>query len=318
MKTPKHALKAPNIEAKDQQAENKKEQEVNKDPYASNVEILIIIAVLMCRALIAFIIRGRSLRHGLIIAWTIVVSSGQIETHQLKVPTLGSSLTTILNVLDIRLEVPLLAESIRDQGHQEFPKEFSTVLMSSLVALMLSLGCFLSSCRALGLYSGVGLFPLLASKASFSFLTFFQRRLYLAIKSGQGSASPGPRSTNLNLQPLTSGQRPRLAKERKNNKEKRSKEGFGLTLAMARLLGDLDWLRRATGGKDPRLSHAFHQSILGKEIICQEIHSLGLDVHQGLSNSPRSDLLALSRAAPSWRSQCLMGGRGLPKPSMWG
>ncbi|KAJ8432300.1 hypothetical protein Cgig2_019229 [Carnegiea gigantea] len=97
----------------------KEEQEASKDPYTSSVRILIIIIILVRCSLNMFIVRVRSLaiqRRGLLIAWTVFVSYRRIEIHQLRVLTLGPGFTTILNILDIRLEVALLAESIRGQG----------------------------------------------------------------------------------------------------------------------------------------------------------------------------------------------------------
>ncbi|KAJ8423183.1 hypothetical protein Cgig2_030968 [Carnegiea gigantea] len=80
----------------------------------------------------------------------------RVEIHQLRIPTLGLGLTTFLYILDMRLEVALLAESVKGQGHQEFTKELCTVLISPPVALMLDFGRLLSPHRGLSLCSGVG------------------------------------------------------------------------------------------------------------------------------------------------------------------
>ncbi|KAJ8432299.1 hypothetical protein Cgig2_019228 [Carnegiea gigantea] len=140
-----------------------------------------------------------------------------------------------------------------------------------------------------------------ASKASFSFLTFSQRRLYLAVESSDFWRSVW-RSWICFFRVEIDGVDPTTF-----NTWAKACNGH-------LLLGDLEWPCRSKRGKDPRLSQAFHQSILGGEINRQEIHGLGLGVHRGLPNSPRGDLLALSRAVPNRRSQRLMGGQALPKP----
>ncbi|KAJ8423652.1 hypothetical protein Cgig2_010639 [Carnegiea gigantea] len=100
-------------------------------------------AVLMRNGIAAaVVVRSRGLdveRRGLLIAQTVVIKHGQNEIHQLRVSTIDRSLATVLDVLNIRLEVSLLAESIGGQGYQEFSKEFYAVLMPALVALMLPL-----------------------------------------------------------------------------------------------------------------------------------------------------------------------------------
>ncbi|KAJ8440104.1 hypothetical protein Cgig2_026455 [Carnegiea gigantea] len=96
-------------------AENKKEQETKEDPYTSGVEILIIIIVLMCCGLITFTVRSRNLvvkRCVLLVTQTLLIKRRRNEIHQFRVSTLGLSLTTVLDVLDICLKVALLAESV--------------------------------------------------------------------------------------------------------------------------------------------------------------------------------------------------------------
>ncbi|KAJ8420547.1 hypothetical protein Cgig2_002642 [Carnegiea gigantea] len=112
---------------------------------------------------IAFTVRGHDLavqRHGLLIAWTVFISRGRIKIHHLRILTLGLDLVAILNALNIRLEIALLAESVRSKGHQEFLKEFYTFLMSPLVALMLGLGRPLSFRCSPSLCFGMGFFQL--------------------------------------------------------------------------------------------------------------------------------------------------------------
>ncbi|KAJ8434532.1 hypothetical protein Cgig2_004298 [Carnegiea gigantea] len=186
-----------------------------KDPYTSNIGILIIITILVRCGLIAFTVRGRGLtiqRCGLLIAWTIFINCGRIEVHQLRVMTLGLGLTTILNILDICLEIAVLVESVRSQGHQEFSKEFYMVLMSPPIALMLDLSRFLSSRRGLDPYSGVGFFQLalqvasrplsLSLTSSRSICTSLQSPLiFSALFVGRRSACPGPKQ--MELTPMT-------------------------------------------------------------------------------------------------------------------
>jgi len=66
----------------------------------------------------------------------------------------------IFCILGIRLEVALLVESVRGQGHQEFMKELYMVLMPPPVALILGFGRLLSPRRWLGHCFGVGFFQL--------------------------------------------------------------------------------------------------------------------------------------------------------------
>ncbi|KAJ8422856.1 hypothetical protein Cgig2_011058 [Carnegiea gigantea] len=131
----------------------------------------------MCRGLITFTIRGRDLTikgSGLFIPKTVVTGCMRYEIHQLKISTLSPSLTVVLDALNAFLEVALVFEIIRGQGHQEFPKEFYTILIPVLVALLLSLGHPLISCNGLSLYLDKGFIYSVfsASQASFSFSAF--------------------------------------------------------------------------------------------------------------------------------------------------
>ncbi|KAJ8428850.1 hypothetical protein Cgig2_003398 [Carnegiea gigantea] len=143
-------------------AENKKKgQEAIGGSYTSNVRILIIINVSMRFVLMAFTIRSRSptiKKRGLLVTQVAVVSCQRNEIHQLKISSLGLGLTKILRVLNVWLEVALLAKSIRSQDHQEFPKELRTILMAQPVALLLGLSRFLSSRCGLSLRFRTGLF----------------------------------------------------------------------------------------------------------------------------------------------------------------
>ncbi|KAJ8428550.1 hypothetical protein Cgig2_030253 [Carnegiea gigantea] len=140
------------------------------------VGILIIIAVIVYHSLIAFIIKGRHLtvqRRGRLITQTVIISHGRIDVHQLRVPTLSPGLTMVLNIVDVRLKIALLAKSVRSQGHQEFPKELCMALMPPLVALILDLSRFFDSRSSLGLHSGVGFFQLALQLPPFGFQGFF-------------------------------------------------------------------------------------------------------------------------------------------------
>ncbi|KAJ8434333.1 hypothetical protein Cgig2_010950 [Carnegiea gigantea] len=117
----------------------------------------------------------------------------------------------VLNILDICLEIALMAESVKNQGHQEFLKEFYTILMPLPVALMLGLDCLFSSRRGLGLHFGVDFFQLALQLLLFGLQGLFLllQLLSAALNSqGHGSASPRLRETELTSRPLTLGQRP--------------------------------------------------------------------------------------------------------------
>ncbi|KAJ8426262.1 LOW QUALITY PROTEIN: hypothetical protein Cgig2_030556 [Carnegiea gigantea] len=100
---------------------------------------------------------------GLLITWTGFISRRRDKVHQLRILSLGLDLSMILYILDICLEVALLVESVRGQGCQEFTKELCTVLMPPPVALILGFGHLFTPRCGLGLYSGVGFFPLTRS-----------------------------------------------------------------------------------------------------------------------------------------------------------
>ncbi|KAJ8430161.1 hypothetical protein Cgig2_028047 [Carnegiea gigantea] len=130
----------------------------------------------------------------------------------------------VFNILNIRLEVALLEDGIGSLGHQEFLKEFCTILMSLPVTLML----------------GLGRSPFSVSKASFSFFSFSQRRLYLIAESSDFRCSIW--WSWIHLSSTETDGRPGkglvnksagLAKERKSDEEERSRERLGLILAMA-------------------------------------------------------------------------------------
>ncbi|KAJ8421329.1 hypothetical protein Cgig2_012821 [Carnegiea gigantea] len=211
-----------------------KRTKTNKDCRTSDARVLII-TILMHRGLITFIIRSRGLtvkRGGLLIALTVFIKHGWNKILQLRVPILGPSLTAVLDVLNVPLQVAFLSKRVRGQGYQEFSKEFCAVLRPALIALMLGLSHPLSFCSSLDLYFGVA-----SSQASFSFFSFSQWCLYLAINSSEFWRSIWrslicPRRKALELL-SPSKQLSRVRQRKKNDEEERNRGKLGLTSAMA-------------------------------------------------------------------------------------
>ncbi|KAJ8434360.1 LOW QUALITY PROTEIN: hypothetical protein Cgig2_031606 [Carnegiea gigantea] len=226
-----------------------KEQKVNKYPYTLNVRVLIIIVVLMCHGLIAFIITGCGLpvqRRSLLVSQTAFISHRRVEIHQLWIPTLRLRLMMILYVFDIRLKIVLLHGG---QGRQEFTKELCAVFVSLSIALMLGFGRLLSPRRSLGLCPRIGFFqlelepprPLSLSSPSPNGVCIWS--LHLSIfgtpSGGQEFASSGLKQTELNPRPLALEQRPGkkystgLVEEKIAARKKEVEKRFGFTSAMA-------------------------------------------------------------------------------------
>ncbi|KAJ8428429.1 hypothetical protein Cgig2_003131 [Carnegiea gigantea] len=70
-----------------------------------------------------------------IVPLVVFISRRWDEIHRLRISTPGLGLTMIRHVLDVRLGIALLAESIRSQDHQEFSKELRTVSLLDLQGL---------------------------------------------------------------------------------------------------------------------------------------------------------------------------------------
>ncbi|KAJ8444145.1 hypothetical protein Cgig2_029920 [Carnegiea gigantea] len=110
----------------------------------------IVITIPVDHGSMAFIIRGSSLavqRRHLLVLKVIPLNERWIELYLFRVLTFGFGPLTFLPILDVGLKVAFHTESWG-------PEELNTLLATPVIALLLSLGRFLSSCSCLGLDLG--------------------------------------------------------------------------------------------------------------------------------------------------------------------
>ncbi|KAJ8423768.1 hypothetical protein Cgig2_023008 [Carnegiea gigantea] len=150
--------------------------------------------VLMRSGFIVLIIRGPGLaiqRCSPLVAQAVLFSCKWVKLHQLRVPPLALGKMTIRYILDVCFKVAFHTEGIKCQSHQELLKELGTLLASSPIALVLSLGQLLLFDLCLGLP------PLL------TFVTISKNR-----PRGRGSASLRQKQTTSTSLPSALEQRP--------------------------------------------------------------------------------------------------------------
>ncbi|KAJ8429914.1 hypothetical protein Cgig2_025344 [Carnegiea gigantea] len=232
-------------------------------------------------------------RHDLFVTQVIFVGDWWDEIHQLRISSLDLGLTAILHVLNIRFKIAFLAKSFRRQDHQQFSKELHAVFKSMLIALLLSLVCFFSSCHSLSLRFRTALFQM-ALQASFSFFIFSRRCLYLATDSFDFLHSAWRLRIRFSEAEI----------DETNSTITGSRRRIGPTSARATYSSVTFSGSASQQEPEPRIS--------------LKIHGLGLTVHQELLDSPQCSPLVFLGAARSRRSQCNAEGQVLSKLSLVG
>ncbi|KAJ8444812.1 LOW QUALITY PROTEIN: hypothetical protein Cgig2_034047 [Carnegiea gigantea] len=214
---------------------------------------------------------------------------------------------TILYMLDIRLKVALLVESVRGQGHQEFTKELCMVLMPPPVAFMLGFSRLLSPCLGLSVCFRVGFSQL-------ALPPYWPPRPLSLYSPSPSSIYTWPQSLSI-FRTLSGGQKFTSLGSKRTKREEVEKRP-GLTSATATYSSvtfndsaEPEGARAQDLVKPSTEAYLAKRSAAKKAIACAWVFTEG---------SPTTRQATRWLSVCSRRSQCLVEGRALPGLSAWG